>query len=193
MIVVAMSTLIGGKAYSQTAKSKLPSYYRILNVDSLINNTPNGINFLHEVQIYPDKNKTLKKYRSYDKLVRNFKKVYPYALELSSIYREIEDSIAIMDEYNAKKYIAKREDQIMAHYKPIMSKFSLQQAILLVKLVDRESGSTAYEIIKTLKGSVNAGFWQTFAVMFGNNLKKSYCSDNTIEYLVKMYKDSKSI
>ena len=75
-----------------------------------------------------------------------------------------------------------------------MSKFSLSQAIIFVKLLDRECGSTAYEVIKTLKGGFFAGSCQLFACMFGNDLKKSYDSevtDKTLEYLVIQYRAGK--
>ena len=53
-----------------------------------------------------------------------------------------------------EKYLKVREAQIMDHYKPILSDFTLSQGVLMVKLMDRESGSTAYEIVDDLKGFV---------------------------------------
>ena len=169
-------------------------YYSEINVDSLISTTENLI-FLPEVKVYSNKRKAAKANKKFDKLVRNFKKVYPYAIEVSAMYRQIDDSLARMDsDRQRRQYMNMREDQIMAHYKPIMSKFTLQQAILFVKLLDRECGSTAYEVIKTLKGGFFEGSCQLFACMFGNDLKKSYDSevtDKTLEYLVIQYRAGK--
>ena len=150
---------------------------------------------LPEVKVYSNKRKAARASKKFDKLVFNFKKVYPYVLEVSAIYRQIDDSLARMDSKRQRKeHMDMREDQIMAHYKPIMSKFTLSQAIIFVKLLDRECGSTAYEVIKTLKGGFFAGSCQLFACMFGNNLKKSYdseASDKTLEYLVMQYRAGK--
>jgi len=175
------------------AQKDMP-YYSEINVDSLRTVTENLI-LLPEVKVYSNKRKAARANKKFDKLVFNFKKVYPYVLEVSAMYRQIDDSLARMDsDRQRRKYMDMREKQIMAHYKPIMSKFTLSQAIIFVKLLDRECGSTAYEVIKTLKGGFFAGSCQLFACMFGNNLKKSYdseASDKTLEYLVHQYRAGK--
>ena len=174
---------------------RLPKYYRQnLNVDSIVKNTPDGLIYFPEVIVYPHQSpKTRRERKQYEKLVRNFLKVYPYALELSKTYRNIDDTLAMfVSEKKRELYLKNRERQIMDHYKPILSRFTLAQGVLLVKLMDRESGSTAFEIVDELKGSVTAFFWQSFALMFGNSLKASYDSngdDKEIEYLVKRYRD----
>jgi len=190
LILLVAIAAFPAETFSQTAMK----YYTSINTDSLRAANENII-FLPEVKVYANKRKAEKAEKKYDKLVRNFKKVYPYAVEVSAIYRHIEDSLARMDtDRQRRKYMDMREKQIMAHYKPIMSKFTLSQAVLFVKLLDRESGSTAFEIIKTLKGGFVAGSCQAFALMFGNDLKKSYDSevtDQTIEFLVKQYRAGK--
>ena len=45
---------------------------------------------------------------------------------------------------------------------------------MLMKLIDRESGVTSYEVIELYKGSLAANFWQGIAKMFGNDLKEEY-------------------
>lgn len=182
-------------AYGQSQPKVLPDYYRnFRQLDSIIKNAPNGIILLREVIIYPKKNFSSKsEERRFEKLERNFVKVYPTALEISKVYRNIDDSLAkFSTDKQRTQYMKIREKQIMAHYKPKLVKFTLSQSILLVKLLDRETGSTAYEIVNELKGSVKAFFWQGFAKMFGNDLKKQYDSevkDKEIELLVKRYKE----
>jgi len=174
---------------------KLPKYYRqSLNIDSIVKNTPDGLIFFPEIIVYPHQSaKNNRERKKYEKLVRNFLKVYPYALELSKTYRNIDDTLArFSSDKKREMYLKKREQQIMEHYKPILSRFTLSQGVLLVKLMDRESGNTAFDIVDELKGSVTAFFWQSFALMFGNSLKAEYDSkgdDKEIEYLVKRYHD----
>jgi hypothetical protein len=192
IIITIFMMFICEFTFSQS--NKLQSHYRQnLNVDSLILNN-DYIIFLNEVKVYPAKTFNSKKeQREYEKLKRSFKKVYPYALEISQLYRQVEDSLAKFDSDKARKrYMKKREKEIMDYYKPKLVKLSLSQSILLVKLLDRESGSTAYEIIGELRGSVKAFFWQSFALLFGNSLKNEYDSigkDKDIEELVMMYKE----
>lgn len=180
--------------FAEGQQNALPIYYRqSLNVDSLIKNTPYGIIFYPDVHVFPRKHpKNRKEREKYQKMVNNFKKVYPYAIEISSIYRQIEDSLdRFKSDKDRKKYLSVREKQIMDYYKPKLTKLTLSQGVMLVKLLDREAGSTAYEMIEQMKGSVRAFFWQNFALMFGNNLKREYDSkgkDAEIEYLVMRYK-----
>lgn len=187
IIIFALLTFLSfDDVFSQNALM----FYHGVNIDSLRNTTSNLI-LLPEAKVYSNKRKGKKESQKYDKLVRNFKKVYPYAKEVAVIYMHIDDSLARMDsDRQRRKYMDMREAQIMAHYKPIMSKWTLSQGMLFVKLLDRECGSTAYEVIKALKGGFVAGSCQAFAKLFGNNLKKSYdseVSDKSIEYLVKQY------
>ncbi len=193
ILTIAAFALISENASAQIFK--LPKYYRqSLNVDSLVANTPDGLILFPEITIYPHKTpRNNREKKNYEKLVRNFIKVYPYAIEISKTYKNIDDSLyRFSNEKSREKYLKVREAQIMSHYKPILSKFTLSQGVLMVKLMDRESGNTAFEIVDDLKGSVTAFFWQSFSLMFGNNLKSEYDAkgdDKEIEYLVKRYRD----
>ena len=42
------------------------------------------------------------------------------------------------------------------------------------KLVDRQSNQTSFELVKAFMGPFKAGFYQTFAALFGASLKKEY-------------------
>lgn len=53
-------------------------------------------------------------------------------------------------------------------------KLSFAQGKLLIKLVDRQTHSTSYELVKAFMGPFKAGFYQTFAALFGASLKKQY-------------------
>ena len=55
-----------------------------------------------------------------------------------------------------------------------MKKLTFAQGKLLIKLVDRQTHSTGYELVKAFLGSFRAGFYQAFASLFGASLKKEY-------------------
>ena len=63
-------------------------------------------------------------------------------------------------------------------YTPRMKKLTFSQGKLLIKLVDRECNQTSYQLVKSFMGSFKAGFYQTFAALFGASLKKEYDPDN---------------
>ena len=55
-----------------------------------------------------------------------------------------------------------------------MKKLTFAQGKLLIKLVDRQTNSTGYELVKAFMGPFKAGFYQAFAALFGASLKKQY-------------------
>ena len=102
---------------------------------------------LRTVYIFrPLKFKNEKERLEYYRLVRNVKKVYPISKEINQ---------AIIETARMKK-------------------LSFTQGKLLIKLIDRQSNSTSYELVKAFMGPFKAGFYQTFAALFGASLKKEY-------------------
>lgn len=55
-----------------------------------------------------------------------------------------------------------------------MKKLTFSQGKLLIKLVNRQTDSSSYELVKAFMGPFKAGFYQTFAALFGASLKKEY-------------------
>jgi hypothetical protein len=73
-----------------------------------------------------------------------------------------------------KQYINEVEKQILDEYEEELKKLTITQGRILLKLIDREIGETSYEILKDLKGTFTAVFWQTLARIFGHNLKSEF-------------------
>jgi predicted esterase YcpF (UPF0227 family) len=77
------------------------------------------------------------------------------------------------------------EKEIFKQYKPVLKKFSRSQARLLIKLVQRETDQTSYEIVKAFLGGFRATFWQGFGKLFGVSLKGDFNpSKNREDYLI---------
>ena len=51
---------------------------------------------------------------------------------------------------------------------------TVTQGLVLLRLVDRECGLSAYEIIRTYESGFAANFWQLVARLFSQNLKMRY-------------------
>ncbi|MBR4267454.1 MAG: DUF4294 domain-containing protein [Bacteroidales bacterium] len=111
----------------------------------------------------------------YNKLVYNVKKVWPYAKLIRKVYFELEDSIAkIPTEEEQKQYVKVMEKKLRAQFEDELVRLTITQGRILIKLVDRETGSTTYEVLKELKGSFSAFLFQGIARLFGSNLKSEY-------------------
>lgn len=113
--------------------------------------------------------------RRYRKMIYNVKKAYPYAQLAGVRLKELDDYlVTLSSEKEQKEYIDQAEKEIMDQFEKEVKKLTITQGIILVKLIDRETGRTSYQVIKELKGGFTAFFWQGIARIFGNNLKAEY-------------------
>ena len=123
----------------------------------------------------PLKFKNDKERMEYYRLVRNVKKVYPIAREINRTILETYEYLQTLPNEKARQKHSKRvEKGLKDQYTPRMKKLSFAQGKLLIKLVDRQSNQTSFELVKAFMGPFKAGFYQTFAALFGASLKKEY-------------------
>lgn len=129
-------------------------------------------------------------FKSYSKLVYNVKKVYPYAKLAGIKLGEYEDLLmGAANELERKKLMKQAEEELRDEFEEDIKKLTYKQGLILIKLVDRETGNSSYALIQELRGKFVAFFWQTFASLFGYNLREEYDpagKDKEIEDIVVM-------
>jgi hypothetical protein len=152
---------------------KIVLYGIIIDGDTLL------LSSIDEVYIFPrHKFDSPRDYRRYRRLIRNVKKVYPYAKLAKNKLDEIEANLAkIESEKQQKEYVKQVEKELKDQYEEELKKLTLTQGRILIKLIDRETGETSYELVKELRGSLSAFFWQALARLFGSNLKSEFDSE----------------
>jgi len=132
--------------------------------------------------------KNEKERQEYNKLVRNVKKTLPFAKDIYKITMETYEYLQTLPDKKSKdRHIKLVEKGIKEQYTPQMKKLTFAQGKLLIKLVDRECNQSSYELVKAFIGPFRAGFYQTFAGLFGASLKKQYDpkgEDQMIERIV---------
>lgn len=135
---------------------------------------------LPEVRVYERRDfEYLYLKRRYRRMIRNIKKAYPFARIAAIELKELDDHLATLEnEEEQKAYINQAEKGIMDQFEKEVKRLTVTQGIILVKLIDRETGRTSYQVIKELKGGITAFFWQGIARIFGNNLKTEYDPEN---------------
>jgi hypothetical protein len=130
--------------------------------------------------------------RNYERMVRAVKKVYPLALEAARRMENLDEQLAAMDRRRDRKaYTEAIEDALKEEISPMLWKMTRYEGKILLKLIDRETNHTVFNIIKDFRSGFTAGFYQMLAKMFGNNLKLEYDpdgEDEMLEYIVKCYK-----
>jgi hypothetical protein len=138
----------------------------------------------------PRKFKNSAEERQFWKLVTHVKKVYPYAKLAGKKLQELNDRyLTLTSEKDRKMYSKKAEEELIAEFEGELRKLTITQGRILMRLVDRETGYTTYEIVKDFRGGVQAAFWQGVARVFGSNLKKNYDpssgEDKIIERIIR--------
>ena len=135
---------------------------------------------LSNVYVYPDLTfKSKRQQQSYMRLVKNVKKVLPLAKQVRQIIIETAEFTETLPPSERGAHLKRVEQSIVKEDKPQMKKLTFAQGKLLIKLVDRECNSTAYEAMQAFIGPVRSGMWQAFAWMFGASLKKGYDPEGT--------------
>jgi len=124
------------------------------------------------------------------KLIRDVKKAYPYAKLAGVKLKQLDELLAtITDEKEKKKLLKQAEEDLVSQFEEDIKNMTFSQGVILLKLVDRETGTTSFEIVKEFRGTLRAFFWQSLGVIFGINLKTEYDpqgDDKNIEQIVQM-------
>lgn len=111
----------------------------------------------------------------YWRLVHHLKKVYPFLLILREEFSRMDQEYQLLNsDRDRKKYTRDLEKIILSRFEKDLRKLTITQGRLLIKLVDRETGNTSYEVLKDFRGGFSAFFWQGIARIFGSNLKTHY-------------------
>jgi hypothetical protein len=125
---------------------------------------------------------------AYARLRYNVYKVYPYANTAAFLLKDVHEKLAkIPDEKGKKKYLKNIEKELNKRFKGELEEFTISQGIVLVKLINRQTGRSCFDIIQEVKGGFNAVVWQGVALVFSNNLKREYeptARDKDIERIV---------
>ena len=184
LLFIMITLLLSSTAFSQNDKNRIV-YSRVINGDTLY------IIPLDEVEIKgkrSSKNKRL--IRRTNRLISYVKKVYPYAKIAGIKLLEYDSLLRSVDTESQKRKIMRRaEKEIKEEFGGELSQLTINQGKILLKLIDRETGDTSFELVKDLRGGFTAFFYQTFARIFGLNLKVKYDpegEDKKIEEIVQL-------
>lgn len=164
-------------------------------LDSLMLRVENGdtvyLAYLHDVYVYPPlKFKNKKQERFYWRIVRDVKKTLPYAKMISRDMEFADEELAkIQDPKARRRWWNKYEKYLFQKYEQDFRGMYASQGQMLMKLMDRESDRTSYELIKQYRGKASANWWQFVAKLFKNDLKEEYDAqdkDKIVERVINL-------
>ena len=171
------------------------SVYADSVVDSVLLQISNTDTFylarMADVYVYPPmvfKNKQQERF--YWKTVRDVKKTLPFAKELALEMQVADQQLALLaDDKARRKWWRQYEKYLFRKYEDDLRHMTASQGQMLMKLMDRESDRTSYDIIKHYRGKASANFWQFVAKLFKNDLKEEYDAsdkDRIVERVINL-------
>lgn len=114
----------------------------------------------------------------FNRLRYNVLKVLPYARYAGQRYRQLERDLAQTNDRRKQKQLVKDcEKEIKTLFNSKIKDMTINQGEILIKLIDRETGTSSYKLVKEIQGTLPAFFMQSLARIFGHNLKAEYDSE----------------
>lgn len=141
------------------------------------------LTYIREIVVFPPlKFKNKKEEQFYWRTVRDVRKTLPYAkLAFATLCETYEYIQTIPDKKERERHLKTLEKDIFQQYKPVVKKMTKTQGKVMLKLINRETDQTGFNIVKAFLGSFRAGFWQTFGRFFGINMRVGFHPDKNKE------------
>lgn len=133
------------------------------------------------------------KKKQYDRLQKKVIKVYPYARAAADVMDMYEAVCkTITDPKEQEKLLDQAEAEMKKQFEKDLRDMTVSEGVILIKLIDRETGENSYKLVQDLKGKFSAFMWQSVARVFGHNLKDEYQAEGEdvwIENIVMLIED----
>ena len=156
----------------RTKKDSVETFYYIIEGDTI----PREFIDLEEVVLLNKLEFTSKEdRRRYLILRRKTRKVYPYAKMAAERLTVMQARLESLEKKRDRKRYTKRVQQyIEGEFSETLKKFTRTEGQILVKLIHRQTGITAFDLVKELRSGWRAFWYNTTASMFDISLKESY-------------------
>lgn len=163
--------LISLTAHAQDPKSDTTSMgYVLTEADSIYNDTIVLPELVIETRKMSEEDK-----KQFLLLQKRVYVTYPYAMIAASRLLSLNKGMEkFTNKKDKKKYFKIVEDYLSNEFEARLKKLSKKQGQILVKLIDRQTGATTYELIRNLKSGFKAFVSNTTAHMFNIDLKMQY-------------------
>lgn len=168
---------LGGKNPSTEIKSDS------INLDDF-NFNPLDTIHLNESNFYAVNLKTDLEKKYYLWLRKRVRDVWPYVRTAVKEYNYVSDTIQTMDKRrDKKKFIKSRQKDLADQFENQLKNMSSSRGQILTKLIYKETDKTTYDIIKELRGGINAFLYQAASGAFDIDLKQTFDPKRTREDL----------
>jgi hypothetical protein len=178
-MIASLGIFLGQVGYAQT-DSLYILRMEVVNGDTILYDELDAFVFTDNAKPLSERAK-----RRYGRLRKRVIKTYPYAKVTQALLASYEQELSKLEsEKDKKDYLNLAEKELKAEFEGEIRNMTVTEGKILVKLIDRETGDTSYELIKKLKGGFTAFMYQSIARLFGSNLKSQYDAKGD-DYLIE--------
>ena len=121
---------------------------------------------------------------------RRIQRVYPYAYQAQRIMYDLSQKSKGLSDREKNRMMKVAEDQIKEYLTPKVKEMSMQDGIVLVKLLDRQTHRTGYALVKDFRNGITAWTYHKIGIFFGQNIKDTWDpkgKDKHLERVVRYY------
>ncbi|MDP5061174.1 MAG: DUF4294 domain-containing protein [Maribacter sp.] len=184
LFIILTTVFVGNAQVEEQELDSITEKMIIIAGDSLVQNSI----ALEEAYVFGKL-----KFSSYDDKLRYYilrrktQKVYPYAKMAAERLVELNDSLAaIKNNRKRKKYTKKVQKFIEEEFSEELKKLTRTEGQILVKLIYRQTGATAFDLVKDLRNGWRAFWYNTTAKLFSISIKEEFHPDLIEEdYLIE--------
>lgn len=183
LILLLCVLIIGTQLYSQKTNDSIPlsEQYLVFEGDTLLIE-------LDEVMLLKSvKFKTTYDQKYYYWFRKKVLKAYPYAKlasERLTVLNERRDNIK--SKRKKREYTVRIQKYMEGEFTDQLKKLTRTEGRILIKLIHRQTGETAYDVVKDLRSGWKAFWYNTTANMFKLSLKLEYNPEKVNEdYLIE--------
>lgn len=172
LILVTSSSfaqVVTGRNGNATQQKPLLLKYEVVNGDTIYYTELNTV-VIYDLRVFNKKTDQ----KRYDNLVRSVKKTLPLANVAKQKLEYYNFMMQGQSSKEQKETLKLMEKQLRAEFTDQLKALNRRDAVVLFKLIDRNTNNTAFALIKDLKGGFNAFFYQLAAKTFKLDLKTDY-------------------
>ena len=120
--------------------------------------------------------------KKYELLRYRVRKVYPYAKMAADKLYKIERTLdTLPNQRQRKRYTKQIQEDAEARFTDELKKLSRSQGRILIKLIYRQTGYSAYDLVKNLRSGWRAFWYNNTAWFYDLSLKSTYAPERVEE------------
>lgn len=111
----------------------------------------------------------------YNRELARVRKIYPYALHAAELIDQFETDLSGIDKKRKKKKYSKKAHQMLKEdYNYVIRDLYTSEGVLLMKLIHRETGMTAAQIIERYRGKIRSDLYDQLGKIWDQDLDVRY-------------------